>query len=59
MSSRDMMIYTAVSSLVWVGFYYGYRFLKLKNDMLGYEWFFLAVSATNVILDKAGVFECQ
>ena len=56
MSSRDMMIYAAVSSLVWVGFYYGYRFLKLKNDMLGYEWFFLAVSAANVILDKAGVF---
>jgi hypothetical protein len=51
------MIYAAVSSLVWVGFYYGYRFLRMKNNMLGYEWFFLALSASNIILDKAGVFE--
>lgn len=57
MSSRDLMIYVAVFSLVWVGFYYGYRFLKLKNDLLGYEWFVLAISAGNVMLDKAGIFD--
>lgn len=57
MTSRALMMYVGMSSLVFVGFYFGYRFLKLKNDLLGYEWFLLGTSAFNNVLFLSGTSE--
>lgn len=50
MIEREWIIYMSMATLVWVGLYYGIRFLKLNNHLLGYEWIVLGVSAACGIL---------
>ncbi len=50
MSARDLVMGIATLSLIFTGYYFGYRFLKLRNTLLGWEWIVLAFSASNVLL---------
>lgn len=40
----------ATLSLIFTGIYFGIRFLKLKNKLLGWEWIVLGFSASNILL---------
>lgn len=50
MSARDLVTVLSSWSLVFTGLYYGVKFLKLGNKLLGWEWIVLAFSAANMSL---------
>lgn len=50
MSARDLVMIVSDLSLVFTGYYFGFRFLKLGNRLLGWEWVVLAFSASNLLL---------
>jgi hypothetical protein len=50
MSMRDLVMIIADLSLIFTGYYFGYRFLKLGNRLLGWEWVILAFSASNLLV---------
>jgi hypothetical protein len=50
MSARDVVMIISDLSLVFVGYYFGARFLRLGNRLLGWEWVVLAFSASNLLL---------
>lgn len=55
MSLRDGVILGGMFTLAFVGWYYGWRFFQLKNEILGFEWFIIGFSATNFALYTIGV----
>lgn len=57
MGPRDLAIISGMCLLAFVGWYYGWRFLKLKNDILGFEWLIIGFSATNFALYTIGAFK--
>jgi hypothetical protein len=56
-SLRDIVILISLAAMVVVGWYYGYRFLKLKNDILGVEWMIIGFSATCFFVNRLGLSE--
>jgi hypothetical protein len=50
MSARDVLMSIAAFSLVFTGLYYGIRFLRLGNRLLGWEWIVLGFSSANMLL---------
>ncbi|MCY4757130.1 hypothetical protein [Pelomonas aquatica] len=50
MNARDLVSVIATLSLIFTGIYFGIRFLKLKNQLLGWEWIVLGFSASNILL---------
>ena len=50
MSMRDLVMIIADLSLIFTGYYFGYRFLRLGNKLLGWEWVVLAFSASNLLV---------
>lgn len=55
MSMRDVVMAISALSLTIVGIYYGARFIRIKNYLLGWEWVILGFSASNMLL--AAVFQ--
>lgn len=51
---REVLILTGMATLASVGWYYGYRFLQLKNDILGVEWLFIGLSASCFFINRLG-----
>ena len=47
---REFWTFFASAALVFVGVLYGYKFLRLRNYLLGYEWWILAVSSSSGVL---------
>lgn len=54
MPLREVLIFLSMSTLVYAGWVYGYKFLREKNYLLGLEWIILGFSATNIMLWYAG-----
>jgi hypothetical protein len=50
MSARDAVMLLSALSLAIVGIYYGARFIRIKNYLLGWEWVILGFSASNMLL---------
>jgi hypothetical protein len=50
MSMRDLVMVLSDLSLIFTGYYFGYRFLRLGNKLLGWEWVVLAVSASHLLV---------
>lgn len=44
---REFWTLFASAALVFVGVYYGRKFIKVRNYLLGYEWYILALSSTS------------
>jgi len=49
MSARDALMMLSALSLAIVGLYYGARFIRIKNYLLGWEWVILGFSASNMM----------
>ena len=50
MGMRDFVMAISALSLAIVGIYYGVRFIRIKNYLLGWEWVILGFSAANMLL---------
>ncbi len=50
MSARDVLMVVSSLALTFTGFYFGRRFLRLDNRLLGWEWVVLGFSAANMAL---------
>lgn len=55
MTTRDLVIHAAMCTLSGVGFWYGWRFLQHRNQLLGYEWFVLGGNSLNGLLFTTGL----
>lgn len=55
MTLRDLIIHASMCTLSGVGFWYGWRFLQHRNQLLGYEWFVLGGNSLNGLLFTAGL----
>lgn len=47
------MVLFATGLLAFVGYYYGYRFLLLRNYLLAFEWWIIGISASNMFIYQA------
>ena len=50
MDPRTLSICIAAIALAATGFFYGWKFCKLGNYLIGIEWFLLATSSTNFMI---------
>jgi hypothetical protein len=50
MNARDVVMIISDLSLIFTGYCFGVRFLRLGNRLLGWEWIVLAFSASNLLL---------
>lgn len=55
MDLRALLIYLSMLALGGVGLWYGWRFLQLRNQLLGYEWFVLGGNSLNGLLFTTGL----
>lgn len=51
------MVLFATGLLAFVGYYYGYRFLLLKNYLMAFEWWIIGISASNMFVYQAAGIE--
>ncbi len=47
MTLRDLLILCSTSTLIFSGWFYGWKFLRMRNVLLGLEWWVLGFSATH------------
>ncbi|TXH57261.1 MAG: hypothetical protein E6Q93_13230 [Burkholderiaceae bacterium] len=55
MDLRELLISLSIPTMVFTGLYYGWRFLKLDNPLLGWEWVILGVSAFSMWMNHFGL----
>lgn len=54
-SLREPIILGCMLTLAAIGWVYGYKFFQLKNDILGFEWWLIGLSASCFFLYRLGV----
>jgi len=47
-AAREILLLCSIPTLILSGWYYGWKFLKARNYLLGIEWWVLGFSATNM-----------
>lgn len=55
MTLRDLIIHASMCALSGVGFWYGWRFLQHRNQLLAFEWFVLGGNSLNGLRFTTGL----